>query len=844
MLKYLLSFSMLISATLGSAQDSVSIKIYPKYDSVSNIHRFLFGENYRKEYGVETKVPVIMISTFRGGLTPTQRGGGNQSHSLRLVDSRGKEWVLRTVEKFPEILLPEVFRKTFAGTVIKDNMSAQNPFSALVVPDIASAVGVQHTDPMIGWVVADAKLGEFAPVFANTLCLLEEREPVGDTDNSLKMMKKLDDDNDYHFDGRELLKAKALDAILGDWDRHEDQWRWKPEKSKDGSVSYLPIPRDRDQVFYLSEGVVPKYAQSSWLLPMIQGYERNLQNIGWFFWEGRYIYGRWFAQLDEKEWDLVVSRFCSDLTDDILEKALKKMPEPGYSLRHDRLMKQLKERRATLPQLMNRYYHFVNRIVDVRASDKNELVEIRDAADGALTISMHKLSKEGQVKDLIFNRTFDPGITQEVRLYIKDGNDSVILDNKSSAIKLKIIGVEGQKAYHVENAYRKVKVYGNDDRVSFSGKSNLLRKRLDSDTSNTHFVPTDLYTRRMLLLNAGYNIDDKLLLGLSYKITQPGFRKLPVGSTHSFSFLRSFATSGYRFNYKAELFQVFNKADIVLQADAFAPENSQNFYGLGNGTTFQNSKDFIKYYRARFSLYQADAAIRWHIGKSTLSAGPSFQYYRYSRNDNNGRFINNSAELHSPDSATINYDKTYAGAVVNLVTDTRNSPILPSAGIYVDAKITAYKGLNHFANSIAQLTGSFSFHEGIDKRNHLVISDRVGGGITIGEQAFYQSQFIGGQGNLLGYREFRFGGQHSLYNNLETRLKVANFVNYVLPGEFGLVGFHDIGRVWEKGEKSNVWHQGYGGGIYFAPASLVVIRALAGYSDEGWYPYIAMKIRY
>jgi hypothetical protein len=126
----------------------------------------------------------------------------------------------------------------------------------------------------------------------------------------------------------------------------------------------------------------------------------------------------------------------------------------------------------------------------------------------------------------------------------------------------------------------------------------------------------------------------------------------------------------------------------------------------------------------------------------------------------------------------------------------------------------------------------------------LVISDRVGGGITIGKQAFYQSQFLGGQGNLLGYREFRFGGQHSLYNNLEMRLKVANFVNYILPGEFGVVGFHDIGRVWKKSEYSDVWHQGYGGGIYFAPASLVVIRAVAGYSNEGWYPYIAMKLRY
>ncbi|MGY0038453.1 hypothetical protein [Pedobacter sp. NJ-S-72] len=125
-------------------KDSISIKIYPKYDSVSKVHRFFFGENYRKEYALETKVPVIRLSEIKGGLTPLQRGGGFQSHSLRMVDKQGKEWVLRSVEKYPESLLPENLRETFAKDILKDNMSAQHPFSALIVPDIAEAVGVCH----------------------------------------------------------------------------------------------------------------------------------------------------------------------------------------------------------------------------------------------------------------------------------------------------------------------------------------------------------------------------------------------------------------------------------------------------------------------------------------------------------------------------------------------------------------------------------------------------------------------------------------------------------------------------------------------------------------------------
>jgi len=47
-----------------------------------------------------------------------------------------------------------------------------------------------------------------------------------------------------------------LDLLIGDWDRHEDQWRWKVEKTKKKNI-YSPIPRDRDQVFYISTGLFP-----------------------------------------------------------------------------------------------------------------------------------------------------------------------------------------------------------------------------------------------------------------------------------------------------------------------------------------------------------------------------------------------------------------------------------------------------------------------------------------------------------------------------------------------------------------------------------------------------------
>ncbi|RZK87030.1 MAG: hypothetical protein EOO98_14735, partial [Pedobacter sp.] len=253
--------------------DSIVVRVKPEYDSVGRFHRWLFGENFRKEYAAKTKVPVLRISQIAGGLKATQRGGGNQSRSLRLEDKNGKEYVLRSVEKYPEVLLPAGLRETFAKDIIKDNMSAQHPFSALVVPELAKAGGVYHSNPIIGWVSPDDNLGEYESVFANTLCLLEEREPVGESDSSPKMDKKLTDDNDNKLNGPAWVKARSLDILLGDWDRHEDQWRWK-ESKKDGDSYYTPVPRDRDQVFFMSDGKIQRFTQSSSLLPMMQGYER------------------------------------------------------------------------------------------------------------------------------------------------------------------------------------------------------------------------------------------------------------------------------------------------------------------------------------------------------------------------------------------------------------------------------------------------------------------------------------------------------------------------------------------------------------------------------------------
>ena len=42
-------------------------------------------------------------------------------------------------------------------------------------------------------------------------------------------------------------------------------------------------------------------------------------------------------------------------------------------------------------------------------------------------------------------------------------------------------------------------------------------------------------------------------------------------------------------------------------------------------------------------------------------------------------------------------------------------------------------------------------------------------------------------------------------------------ISIVVPAELGLLTFADLGKVFADGQQSDVWHAGYGGGLWIAP---------------------------
>ncbi len=825
--------------------DSITVTLQPSYDQKGRFHRWLFGENFRKEYATPVKLPVLKISALHGGLTPTQRGGGMQSVSLRLEDSAGNEYALRSVLKKAETVLPEGLRNSFAKDWVDDAMSAQHPYSALIVPPLAQALNVPHATPVIGFVSADTLLEHYNYTFANTIALLEERHPLGKSDNTLKFLKNIQTDNDDRFDATTFLKSRLLDVLIGDWDRHEDQWRWKNLSPKGDDKFYVDVPRDRDQVFHLTEGIFPNIMSRQYLLPTFQGWQSTIPSIRYSLYKSNFLNAHPASQMSWQQWEAIITESVLQLNDSVIADAIHQLPDEIFRLRGQQLMNTLQARRNELLPAFRDFYQFIHKKVDIRLSDKHEKLSILQKDNGNVHILVQKINKNGKLTDTLVQQEFSPDLTKELRLYLSKGDDSVWIQAAHPKMKIRIIGDKGSNIIHVEAANKNIRYYGRPKHTSFSGNDTRISKTLKDNKSISTFEPVNLYNVWAPSFDAGLNVDDGLILGAGFLYThKSGFRKQPFTYQQGLTLSHSFSTNAYRIKYRGEWAQIMHNTNFLLQANIKAPNNTINFYGHGNESVFNKFPGHKKFYRTRYSIYNIDALLKWQPSKSiVLAAGPTLQSYHFKTGDTAGRYIHH-AYIYTYDSADIISDKVHTGIKLHFNINRQNRMQQSSWGYVLDVQYQWLWGLNTWSENYGLLEPSLMIYNRLSKRGNIKMYNRVGGIVTMGKVPFFQSAFLGGHGNLLGYRQYRFAGTQAVYHNVELHFKIADIANYLLPGELGLIALHDIGRVWVPDESSRKWHNGYGGGLYFSPGNITTFSFVVAGSGDGWYPYVKMGLRF
>lgn len=814
----------------------------------------LLGENYRAAWKAKVEVPVFDIGKEHGGLKIEQRGGGQQTRSLRLKAKDEKEYVLRSVEKYTEKAIPEELLSTVGADLVQDQISASHPYAAFVLPPLANAAWIYHTNPKLVYIPEDPRFGEYRVDFANSLALYEERPDDNWKDapyfgnskeivSTQDVLEELYDDNDNRVDQQWVLKSRLFDMFIGDWDRHDDQWRWASYKQGGGRL-YRPIPRDRDQAFFVSEGSIMKLVQKKWAMPKFQGFDEKYSYVPGFNFNARYFDRDFLNEPTLQEWISTADSLQNRLTDKVIEEAIQSWPEPIYKLDGEEIIAKLKSHRNYLKEYAIEQYMFLAKTVSVRGSDKKETFVVERLNDDHTRVRMYKRTNEDDLDELMYDRTFNSSETREVRLYGLDGDDLFEVSGETNqGILVRIIGGTGEDIIKdgstVSGLAKKTKVY--DTKKGNNLELGTEAKDLTSNRANVNnYNRKDFkYNRLVPLIIGSINRDDGIFIGGGAIYENHGFRKDPFKSRQIITVQGALATGAFNVKYNGTFTDLMGLWDLDLDVDVSAPNSVTNFFGFGNETSFnQNADDefdldkAIDYYRIRFKYFNQRGILLKNLGEhATFGVGHHFQAAKVDRDyDGEDRYFLDPANLE--DSTGFFSWKAFEGAVVRFQYDNRDNPRLTTRGINWISEFRAYAGLNSNSNNFAAVNSEISFFFSVRLPSRLTVATRFGGGHNFGSSEFYQAKSLGGLSNLRGYRKTRFYGDSRFYNNTELRVKLGTIRNRIVPVSMGIYGFNDVGRVWYDQENSNKWHHGYGGGLWISPLNVSVISLELGQSEE------------
>ncbi len=819
------------------SENGVTAKVHPEYDSVSSIKRFFLGNNYRKEWATPVKMKVFDIQKNQGGFTIESLGGGKQTASLRLLDTSRVEWALRSINKNPELALPENLRGTVAQSIVQDMISASHPYAPLAIATLSNAVDVRESAPELFYVPDDPAFGIYRSKFSDQVVLLEVREPTINGENAISTAKLIDnliDDNDNRVEQHEVLRARLVDMFIGDFDRHADQWKWGKLDTGKGKL-YYAIPKDRDQAFFHSDGLLLKLA-SIHLLPFLKGFKYDLQNQKQFNYIERNFDRFFLNRLDKNTWKQTIADFQAKETDSVITAAVHKMPPEVLAVDSSSIIKKLQSRREDLPGKVMKYYNYLSKIVTVVGSNDKEYFRVSNV-DDSLKVEVYKRRKKKlDTTSLMYSRIFDPHVTREVRLYGLNNDDIFNIDSSvHSKILVRMIGGKGNDSFYVSG---KAQNYIYDLRNNTTVKNFIAspRKsavRTSSNPKINQYSPNDFEynVNRFPNLNFGYNADDGLLIGLSFLRRTYGFRKEPFATQQRLSALIASNHGSYQLNYAGEFNHVLGKEDLIVNSKIVDP-TLNNFFGLGNETKFDKDKG-VDYYRVRYKYSETNVLIRDRVNNVLhISAGPVFYHYWNNFEDNSQRILAKPS-LVGLDSADVYSQKTYVGGKLSILVNNLDNVLLPTRGINWLTTFTSLGGLTKTSKPYTSLTTDMAVHGALTDPAKVMAVLRVGAGHIYGKHyEYFQLLNLGANNFLRGFRKDRFSGTSIAYGSLEVRMRVFQSASYFLPGEVGVLAFNEIGRVWLKGQHSELWHDSYGGGFYFAAYNYVLLSGTIGFSKE------------
>lgn len=836
-----------------SFPQTMTASIYSEEDTEKgSVYNTVWGERYRDLYGTEITLPVADLDTLYGGLEVEREAGGHQTVSLRVKDSLGRIYNIRRVRKdalrflqnvaFKNQPVEDKLENTVAEDLMADFYTAAHPYGFLAVPKLSQAAGVYHTDPKLFYLPKQDALGKYNSVHGDDIYMIVERpdeswlghEAFGSPDHDIEstdgMLERLRRDEKYILDEEAYIRARIFDMLIGDWDRHQNQWRWA-EIEEDGNHYFKPIPRDRDQVFSNFDGAFFGTLRAlTGFANQFAVYGNDIKDVEWFNIAALGLDRSILQNSGKDAWQRQAEFIQNNVTDEVIQEAFENLPKETRGKASEELMENVKGRRNNIVDIAMRYYDHLANLAIVTGTDKDDFIDIERLEDGNTKVTITR-NKDGERAEILSQKTYKHEETEEIWVYGLDDDDEIFARGTGPAkIYVRVIGGQNNDIYTVESG-KNLKIYDHKSLPNTVEQRGDAKFRFtDNYEINTYDKDKKTFSSGAILPELGYNPDYGLSIGLEFVKSINKFKRNPFTAQHSFSGEFHEATNGLRLSYEAEFATIVGKYNLLLGADFTNSDFSENFFGFGNETINLDDDLGLDYYRVGLSKYGVKAGL---VNKTPFGSffGFTATFEGIEVQNNDGRFITEEFVSEDPEI----FDRKYfAGLDAMYRYESYDDELNPTRGMLFELNLGGKINTANPERQFGYFKPYMGFYNALTRNRKLVLKTRAEAHINIGQEfEFYQAAQLGANSGLRGYRFQRYTGKSSFGTGADLRYSFNTVKTNFLPFQLGIYGGYDLGRVWVDGQNSDTWHDSYGGGFWLNSAEAIQANVSLFAGSEG-----------
>jgi hypothetical protein len=616
-------------------------------------------------------------------------------------------------------------------------------------------------------------------------------------------------DSGARLNTRALLRARLMDLLVGDTDRHQNQWDWGHDTQ---SGLYVPVPSDRDLAFVRFDGLLLKAAKQ--ISPQLAKFGPRYPRVIALEWQARRVDRRYLSELEWPDWTEAVGALQARLTDAVIEGAVAQLPEPYRRAEGVRMAASLKSRRDRLPSAARALYELLAREVEVHGTDGPDTARIARQRDGSVDVAL------AGTGGTYFHRRFRPGETNEVRIFLKGGDDRAVSEGHGPArVLVRVVGGDGNDALDDQAGHTRFYDDSGDNRVAKGPGTHTSARPYTAPTNADGDPERDWGSSSGLMPWFMASEDYGAVFGLAFEHTDYGFRRHPYAER---SVLRAGYSTGAQaggIEYQYDSLRADDRTRLHLTAKVSALE-LLHFYGFGNETTASKPQSV---YDAKQTQYSLAPSYRFDLSSIDVSLGPVVKY----------------SDTHDQPLTLLAREQPYGfgrfgqvGARMRVAIDRRELRDGREAGAMLAVEGAVYPRVWSVSETFGRLGGEGIAYLRAPLPLEPTLALRAGGTWLVGRYPFQEAAVIGGDQTLRGLPSERYAGDGSVFGNAELRLLVWRREKSLVP-RVGVFGLADAGRVFVANETSTRWHPAYGGGVWISVIDPKNLASIAVATSEG-----------